>query len=235
MNITEYDNWITYIPINLPDNQAFYWFLSGLHFEYRKNYGTYEFHIQHFKYRKELYNMLYSLWKYEIDRGIISAPDKDPMTSNVGQFRFIFINKNITQIENSKYVQDVINCVDVLLTKNKTSQTPGKNNKSVMNTTVQVNVNIFNIKNQCNSDINKAHALNRANKIYALKNNYFTKKEYKHFENVLSNFMNKNSQKYPPESNERAWFKAEEVYKYIQSKGKYKITDENETFTDLPI
>ena len=209
-----------WIPSNLPANQTKYWG-KGIHFEEQN--GNFHLDIEQFPQKTVLCQILDASWKNYINMGHIVV--------NTSQWRTRFTFTQFpTSIMNKDKILDIIvqeyNVVGLIAPIISTISSK-KFSKVVSTQTTSIPVaaqkpSISNFRTTFSS-LDAARKNNRILEKTALKNGYFTVRDFCLFRDSLSRYADKNIKKYPKHSDTRAWFVAEEIYKFLNSKGNYQL------------
>lgn len=211
-------NYIQLIPDNLPQEQEGFWEHKGIHYEIQQN--QFHFDIEHhFEYKNALKLILNNAFRKEIKNGEIAVNDVSWRTRYT--FTKFPINNNPSKmldlIEEEYNIFSYVKAILIAISVNTRNV-----NKTI--STITPTVSTF---SKSFKTIEVAQANNRLLKTTALNNKYFTVAEFNTFRNVCSTYADKHQDVYPKHSDKRAWFVAEQVYNFINSKGTYNLPSAN--------
>ena len=213
-------NYIQMIPNNLPQEQEVFWENEGIHYEIQRE----QFHFdieKHFEYKNALKLILNTAFRKEIENGEIAVNDASWRTRYTFN-KFPVTNNPSKMLDLIEEEYNIVSYVTAILIANVNSRSINTTITSI--TPITPTASTF---SKSFNTLKDAQANNRLLKTTALNNKYFTVEEFKTFRNFCSTYAEKHQDVYPKHSNKRAWFVAEQVYNFINSKGKYNLPSSN--------
>lgn len=213
-------NFIQMIPNNLPQEQEVFWEHEGIHYEIQRE----QFHFdieKHFKYKNALKLKLNYAFRKEIKNGEIAVNDASWRTRYTFT-KFPVTNNPLKMLDLIEEEYNIVSYVTEILIENVNSRSINTTITSI--TPITPTASSF---SKSFKTLKDAQANNRLLKTTALNNKYFTVEEFKTFINSCSTYTEKHQDVYPKHSNKRAWFVAEQVYNFINSKCKYNLPSSN--------
>lgn len=210
-------NFIQMIPNNLPQEQEVFWENKGIHYEIQRD----QFHFdieKHFEYKKALKLILNNAFRKEIANGEIAVNDASWRTRYTFT-KFPVTNNPSKMLDLIEEEYNIVSYVTAILIASVNTRSVNKTISTITPTASSFSKSFKTLED--------AQANNRLLKTTALNNNYFTLDELRSFRNSCYTYVEKHQDVYPKHSEKRAWFVAEQVYNFINSKGTYSLPSAN--------
>ena len=210
-------NYIQMIPNNLPQEQEVFWENEGIHYEIQRD----QFHFdieKHFEYKNALKLILKTAFRKEIENGEIAVNDASWRTRYTFT-KFPVTNNPSKMLDLIEEEYNIVSYVTAILIASANTRSINKTISTITPTASTFSKSFKTIED--------AQANNRLLKTTALNNKYFTAAEFKTFRTACSTYADKHQDVYPKHSDKRAWFVAEQVYNFINSKGTYNLPSAN--------